>query len=303
MKCFLCPHKCGVERPESAAGLTRLPGVCHSPLRPVVARAGLHFWEEPVVGGKRGSGTVFFSGCNLHCVFCQNYGISTLDQGTEISVDRLREIYRELAAAGAHNINLVTPTHYTDAILESLDTPPPVPVVWNSGGYENVETLRRLEGKVQIFLPDFKYADDALAGHYSGAPDYFEVAAAAVREMFRQTGPFEIGDDGVIRKGVIVRHLLLPGAVENTLAVIRFIAENFKKGEVLFSLMRQYLPCGRVSATEFPELNRRISEGEYHRVERALFDSGIEDGFLQEKSSAVRAFIPQFDGTGVLKKG
>jgi len=295
--CTLCPRRCGVERPEHWRGT--LPGVCHSPLAPVVARAGLHHWEEPVVSGTRGSGAVFFSGCNLHCVFCQNYAISTQRQGKEITVARLKAIYRELVAQGAHNINLVTPTHYAHAVYESLDEPPPVPVVWNSNGYDSVETLRRFAGKVQIYLPDLKYADPELAGRYSGAADYFETAVAAIDEMFRQTGRFELDDAGLLRRGVVIRHLILPGCVENSLKVIRYVAERFRPGDVMFSLMRQYLPCGAVSATRFPELNRRVTDEEYAAVEQALFDSGIEDGFVQEADSASGEFIPAFDFTGV----
>ena len=295
--CTLCPRRCGVVRPEHLTD--DIPGVCRSPLAPVVARAGLHHWEEPVVSGTRGSGAVFFSGCNLHCVFCQNYSISTGMRGKEITVARLKEIYRELVAQGAHNVNLVTPTHYAAAVLESLDEPLSVPVVWNSNGYDSVETLRRFEGKVQIYLPDLKYADNALARRYSGAGDYFEVAVTAIDEMFRQTGSFEVGDDGVLRRGVVIRHLILPGRVENSLKVIRYVAEHFRPGDVMFSLMRQYLPCGAVSGESFPELNRRVTDEEYEEVENALFDSGIEDGFVQEADSAKDEFIPAFDFTGV----
>ena len=295
--CTLCPRRCGVSRGEHLGG--ELPGVCRSPLAPVVARAGLHHWEEPVISGTRGSGAVFFSGCNLRCVFCQNYGISVGGAGREITVERLKEIYRELVAQGAHNLNLVTPTHCAEAIYASLDEPPPVPVVWNSNGYDSVETLRRFEGKVGVYLPDLKYADPVLAERYSKAADYFEVAAAAIREMFRQTGPFELDDAGLLRRGVLIRHLILPGCVENSLRVIRWVAENFRRGDVMFSLMRQYLPCGAVSAERFPELNRRVDDAEYEAVEEALFASGIEDGFVQDSDSACEEFIPAFDFTGV----
>ena len=295
--CKICPRRCGIVRAEHMSA--EAPGVCRSPLAPVVARAGLHHWEEPVISGTRGSGTVFFSGCNLHCVFCQNYEISAKRQGREITVERLREIYRELVAQGAHNINLVTPTHFADAVYASLTPSPGVPVVWNTNGYESVDTIKRFAGKVQIYLPDMKYADAALALRYSGAADYFEVAAAAIKEMFRQTGRFEIGDDGLMRRGVIVRHLILPGCVDNSLKVIRWFAATFKPGEAMFSLMRQYLPCGAVSKDNFPELDRVVSDEEYETIENALFDSGIEDGFVQDESSASSEFIPAFDFTGV----
>jgi len=296
-KCFLCPRRCGALRPEHL--IENIPGVCRSPRAPVVARAGLHRWEEPVISGTRGSGAVFFSGCNLHCVFCQNYSISTGLKGREITVARLKEIYRELVAKGVHNINLVTPTHYAEAVFASLDEELPVPVVWNSNGYDSVTTLRRFEGKIQIYLPDLKYADNPLAKRYSGAGDYFEVAAAAIDEMLRQTGRFELDDDGLLRRGVVIRHLILPGCVENSLRVIRYVAEHFEPGSVMFSLMRQYLPCGAVSEARFPELNRRVTDEEYEEVENALFDSGIEDGFVQEADSAKDEFIPAFDFTGV----
>lgn len=296
-RCAICPRRCGALRPEHLGEPT--PGVCRSPLSPVVARAGLHHWEEPVISGTRGSGAVFFSGCNLHCVFCQNYSISTGGQGKEITVERLKEIYRELVAKGVHNLNLVTPAHYAEAVLASLDPQPPVPVVWNSNGYDSADTLRRFAGRVQIYLPDLKYADDDLARRYSGVGDYFATATAAIREMFRQTGSFELDDDGMLRRGVVIRHLILPGCVENSLRVIRYVAENFRKGEVMFSLMRQYLPCGAVSEGRFPELDRRVTDEEYETIEDALFSSGIEDGFVQEADSACAEFIPEFDFTGV----
>lgn len=296
-KCLLCPRKCGIVRSESLS--EHLAGVCASPLAPVVARAGLHHWEEPVISGDRGSGAVFFTGCNLHCVFCQNHDISSAPAGKEISVSRLRKIYFELIAQGAHNINLVTPTHFTDAVLESLDGGLPVPVVWNSNGYESVESLRKLRGKIQIFLPDLKYADNSIAMRYSRTPDYFERASEAIFEMYSQTGPWKVDDEGMLLSGVVIRHLILPGCVENSKRVIDFVAEHFKPGEVFFSLMRQYLPCGKVSESCFPELNRRVTDEEYQEVEDHLFSSGIEDGFVQDAESASGDFIPHFDGTGV----
>ena len=297
-KCVSCPRCCQVERPLTLWGGTPV-GFCRSPIKPVLSRAGLHHWEEPVLSGSRGAGTVFFTGCNLRCVYCQNYNISHEGEGCEVTVGRLREIYGELAAQGAHNIDLVTPTHFIDAVLESLEPPPPLPVVWNSNGYESPEVLRRLEGHIDIYLPDLKYADDTLACRYSSAPGYFDIATAAIREMFRQTGPYRVDDDGIMQSGVIIRHLILPGAVQNSLDVIRWVAENFRPGEVFFSLMRQYLPCGGVSAENYPELNRAVSDEEYAIVENYLFESGIEDGFVQDAAAASDAFIPVFDGSGV----
>lgn len=292
--CHACPRRCNAARPFSAAGEKNFPGVCHSPHSIMIARAGLHFWEEPVISGGNGSGTIFFAGCNLHCVYCQNHEISTGVCGKEFTPEEFRNICFRLIDRGAHNINLVTPGHYVHAIAPVLQDKLPVPVVYNSNGYELPETLQLMENKVDIFLPDLKYADNAIAQKYSNAKDYFEVAVAAIREMYRQTGSFVIGDDGMMKKGVIIRHLILPGQLENTLRVIEFVAKNFRPGEILFSLMRQYLPCGLVSDEQFPELNRRINDFEYETAEAALFASGIEDGFVQDADSAVKDFIPDF---------
>ena len=289
--CNFCARRCGIDRSQHA-------GFCGMTETIRIARAGLHFWEEPCISGTKGSGTVFFSGCNLRCVYCQNYEISTGGSGQEITLPRLKEIYSELIAQGAHNINLVTPTHYTDAVLASLEDPLPVPVVYNTNGYEDVENLKRLDGKVQIYLPDLKYSDDSLAIRYSNAPGYFAAATRAIREMFRQTGRYRIDEEtGLMERGIIIRHLLLPGQVENTKRVIDWVAETFDPGDVLFSLMRQYIPHGK--AEEYPELNRKVTDEEYQAVEAHLFDSGIEDGFVQDEDSASKDFIPSFDGTGV----
>ena len=289
--CNFCARRCGIDRSQHA-------GFCGMTEKIRIARAGLHFWEEPCISGEKGSGTVFFSGCNLRYVYCQNYEISTGGSGQEITLPRLKEIYSELIAQGAHNINLVTPTHYTDAVLASLEEPLPVPVVYNTNGYEDVENLKRLEGKVQIYLPDLKYSDDSLAIRYSNAPGYFAAATRAIREMFRQTGRYRIDEEtGLMERGIIIRHLLLPGQVENTKRVIDWVAETFEPGDVLFSLMRQYIPHGK--AEDYPELNRKVTDEEYQTVEDHLFDSGIEDGFVQDEDSASKDFIPSFDGTGV----
>ena len=285
--CINCPRHC----PAGAGGF------CGAGDEVILSRAGLHFWEEPCISGTRGAGTVFFSGCNLRCVYCQNYEISSCMQGKAVSVERLREIYFELIAQGAHNIDLVTPMHYSSQVLKSLAGPLPVPVVCNTNGYEDPENLRRWEGKAQIYLPDFKYSDNGAAARYSSAPDYFAVASAAVKEMFRQTGKVEYDADGLMTKGVMIRHLVLPGMWRNTQGVIDFIASNFNPGEIVFCLMRQYIPHGR--AGEFPELNRRITDEEYERAVNYMLDSGIEDGFIQDKDSADSGFIPDFDCSGV----
>ncbi len=294
--CNLCPRACKVERKASLESAGAL-GYCRLGMMPVVARAALHRWEEPCISGTRGAGTVFFSGCNLHCVYCQNYEISELRKGKEISIERLRQIYGELIAQGAHNIDLVTPTHFTHAIYQSLRDPLPVPVVYNCGGYESVHTVAFLRKKIQIWLPDLKYSESAPAARYSDAPDYFAKAAAAIEQMFRQTGPYEMDGNGLLKKGVIIRHLILPGQIENTKGVLRYVAETFAPGDVLFSLMRQYIPCGR--ASEFPEINRRLTDEEYEEAESYMEALGIEDGYVQQKESSDKAFIPAFDGTGV----
>lgn len=294
--CNLCPRHCGVNRRETLAGAGDL-GLCGMGRAPVVARAAPHHWEEPCISGARGSGTVFFSGCSLKCCFCQNYNISTQGFGKEVSVQRLREIYAELIAQGVHNINLVSPSHFVPAIAESLTPPLPVPVVYNSSGYESVDALRLLAGKVQIYLPDFKYADNALALRYSGAGDYFETAAAAVCEMHRQVGNPVLDGDGILHSGVIIRHMILPGNIENTLDVIDWVAEHFHPGEVLFSLMCQYVPCGE--AAKHPEINRVLTPDEYRRVKDYLSFTPIADGFLQEQEAASTAFIPDFGLQGV----
>jgi putative pyruvate formate lyase activating enzyme len=272
-------------------------GSCGVGLAPIVARAGLHMWEEPVISGTKGSGTVFFSGCNLHCVFCQNYDISCKGFGKEITIERLKEIYHELIAQGAHNINLVTPTHFTEAVLQSLAEPLPVPVVYNTSGFETQDTLRRLKGKVQIYLPDLKYSDDMAAIKYSNAPYYFRIATEAIKEMYNQVGDYHIDDNGIMTKGVIIRHLIMPGMPDNTKRIIDWVAANFKPGQVMFSLMHQYVPCGR--ANEYPEINRKVTDEEYKELESYLLQSTIEDGFVQEGDAACKDFIPCFDGTGV----
>lgn len=296
--CNDCPRQCKVARAEFFNEQS-MPGVCHSPLQPVVARAALHQWEEPCISGTRGSGAVFFTGCNLRCCFCQNAVISRGGTGVPITSERLRDVYFNLIEQGAHNINLVTPTPYKQAILESLDQPLPVPVVYNCGGYESLQTIDEFAGKVQIYLPDLKYLDARLAKRYSAAADYPEVATQAILRMYEQVGPYEMDDDGILQKGVVIRHLILPGCVDNTKAVIDWVRSHFADGQVLFSLMRQYVPCGR--AAEYPEINRPLTDAEYDEAEQYLFDSGIEDGFVQEKGSASDAFIPAFDGTGINK--
>lgn len=290
MICSLCPRRCGAERTVEAGA-----GFCHMGTDPVVARAALHFWEEPCISGKNGSGTVFFSGCPMGCVFCQNYEISAERFGRRITVDELSAVFERLEKQGAHNINLVNPTHFVPAILEALRIrKPAVPVVYNSSGYERVETLRLLEGYVDIYLPDLKYKDGQVAARYSGAADYFSYASLAVEEMVRQTGPAVYGADGVLQRGTVIRHLILPGHTRNSIAVLQWLAQQLP--QVPVSLMAQYLPCGK--ASDYPEINRPITKREYHKVLNFLFELGL-DGFVQERSSAVKEYIPSFHLEGI----
>ncbi len=289
-QCVICPRECGADREIRT-------GVCGMRTFPKIARAAPHMWEEPCISGKKGSGAVFFSGCSLRCVYCQNSPISTGEYGKEVTVQRLREIFLELCSKGVHNINLVNPTHFVLPIAEALERPLPVPVVYNSSGYEKVETLKMLEGKVQIYLPDMKYSDSEAAKRYSRAGDYPAAAKKAIEEMFRQTGPYRMGEDGILHSGVIVRHLILPGNLRNTYGVIDWFQETFRPGEALFSLMSQYIPSGQ--AAEYPEINRKITAREYRKAQDYLFESGIEDGFVQSRKSAVESFVPVWDLSGV----
>lgn len=281
-ECRLCPRQCGVDRTAGQKG------VCRCPDTALVAKTMLHKWEEPALAGSGGSGAIFFGGCTLGCVYCQNRVISCGPTGGAVDSAGLRGIMEDLIAQGAENIDLVTPTQYLPTILPALTPKLPVPVVYNCGGYERVETLRQLEGLVDIYLPDLKYADDRLGKALSGAGDYFEVATAAVREMLRQTGPVQ-WDGEKIRKGVIVRHLILPGFVDNSLRVLDWLGENFKPGEVLVSLMRQYTPMPGMPAP----LDRRITDEEYDSVLSWMYLNDLE-GFVQDEEAADHAFIPDF---------
>lgn len=286
--CTLCPRRCGVDRGVKT-------GFCGMGESPRLARAALHFWEEPCISGTRGSGTVFFSGCTLRCAFCQNYEISHLGQGKEITVHRLADIFKMLEDQGAHNINLVTATPFTYAVLDALSLyRPAVPIVWNSGGYETVDTLRMLEGAVDIYLPDLKHVSPRLSKLCAGAPDYFEAASQAVREMCRQTGPAAYDEQGMMKKGVIVRHLILPGCTVDSCKVLDFIAEQLPQ-DTPVSLMRQYTPS---PYCKIPGLDRRITDAEYRRV-LEHFEALKLTGYTQEKESADAAYTPPFDLTGV----
>lgn len=289
MICTLCPRRCGAERTAEAGG-----GFCRMPGGLRVARAMLHRWEEPPISGRNGAGTVFFSGCTLGCVYCQNGDISAGGFGKDISTARLREIFEELIGQGAHNIELVTPTHFLPWILPALTPRLPVPVVYNCGGYERVETLRTLEGLADVYLPDLKYADGTLAASLSGAADYFPVACQAIREMFRQVGPYVL-EDGLLTRGVVIRHLVLPGYLDNTRQVLDWIAETFGPGDVLVSLMSQYTPTNNMTG----RMARRVTAAEYRAAAAYMRNCGITDGFVQERTSAEEAYTPAFDGQGV----
>ena len=282
VNCKLCPRCCGVNRTAGKTGLCRCPDIA------LVAKAMIHEWEEPALAGNGGSGAIFFGGCTLGCVFCQNRAISAKPVGKPTTSAQLRQIMEDLIARGAENIDLVTPTQYLPTILPALEPKLPVPVVYNCGGYERAETLAQLEGKVDIYLPDLKYADNRLAKALSGAPDYFERATAAIREMVRQTGPVRWEGEKV-KSGVIVRHLILPGFVDNSLKVLDWLGENFASGEILVSLMRQYTPMPGLPAP----LNRPITEEEYDSVLSWMYLNDLE-GFAQEDSAADARFIPDF---------
>ena len=289
--CVLCPRQCGAQRTEDGGS-----GVCGVGTLPRIARAALHMWEEPCISGTRGSGAVFFSGCGLRCIFCQNESISHGCEGETVSVERLAEIFRELEAQGAHNINLVTAAQFVPAVIRALDLyRPAIPVVYNSSGYERVETLRMLEGYVDIYLPDFKYIDPQMAKLLSGAEDYPHTAMEAIREMIRQTGPAQYDEDGMMRRGTQIRHLVLPGLTGDSMKILSVIRDEFPEASV--SLMGQYTPFGR--ALSMPGLNRRLKKKEYARVLAHMEAIGL-DGYRQELESASEAFVPAFDGTGVM---
>ena len=294
MECRLCPRECGVDR---SAAL----GYCKMSDKLTAAKAMLHYWEEPCLSSEGGSGAVFFSGCVLRCVYCQNYSISTERYGKEITPERLSEIFLELQEKGAENIDLVNPTHFVPRIIEALklakDGGLRLPIVYNSGGYERLDTLKALEGLVDIYLPDVKYFDDGSARRLSNAPNYFEIAMKAVEEMVRQTGK-PVFDNGSLIRGTIVRHLVLPGCYKDSIEIVRRLGERFGK-DILFSLMSQYTPFGKVKTDpEFAGMDRRITTFEYNKVLDAVIEAGLE-GYMQERSSAKEEYTPCFDLEGI----
>lgn len=297
MKCDLCPRKCLVDRKKGEKG------ICGQTENLKVARAALHFWEEPCISGDAGSGAVFFSGCPLHCVFCQNENIANGTVGKEISLERLVDIFLELQEKRANNINLVTPGHFVPQIVKALDQARKegltLPVVYNTSSYEMVDTIKMLEGYVDIYLPDFKYMSPVLSKKYSHAPDYAEVAKAAIAEMVRQTGKavFVNGDeDNLILSGTIVRHLTLPGCMEDSMQILKYLHDTY--GDMIYiSIMNQFTPLSNLE--KYPELNRRITDEEYETLVDYAINIGIENGFIQEGDTAEESFIPAFDCEGV----
>jgi len=290
--CNLCPRGCGADR---AAGELGFCG-CGSEVK--LARAAAHFGEEPCITGLDGSGTVFFSGCTLRCVFCQNREISLQGRGKPVSVERLAEIFSELEDEGVHNLNLVTATPFADKVAYALElAKPKIPVVWNSSGYERIETLRLLEGHIQIYMPDLKYTTPLAARRYSGARDYPAVARAAITEMYRQIGPFVMDENGILQRGVLIRHLILPGRLKDTFEVIDWVADTFPQNSVLFSLMSQFTPFA--DRVKFPDLARPISKEEHEKAQKYLSQSGIESGYFQDLTAATDEMVPHFDFTGV----
>ena len=292
--CNLCPRECDVDR-----GLGKI-GFCKVPNRIKVARAELHFWEEPCISGEEGSGTVFFSGCNLRCVYCQNRKIAEGVYGKEITVDRLAAVFLELQEKGANNINLVTPSHYVLQIIDALKMAKTkgleIPVVYNSSAYEKVETLKLLEGLVDVYLPDFKYMDEVLSEKYSRAKNYPGIAKKAIEEMIRQVGNAKFNEKDMLIKGVVVRHLVLPGYVEDSKRVIKYLYETYGN-EIYISILSQFTPLEGLD--NYPEINRKLTEEEYDEVVDYAIELGVENGFIQEGDVAKESFIPDFDGQGV----
>ena len=290
MICNQCPRRCNVDR-ENALGY------CKAPNAYKLARASLHFWEEPCISGKSGSGAVFFSGCNLGCVFCQNYEISHKCKGVEVSEERLIRIFEHLVDEGANNINLVNPTHYAVQLAHTLKKyKPPVPVVYNTSGYDSVDTLKLLDGLVDIYLPDFKYIRNDKALRYSRAEDYPQFAMPALTEMKRQVGNDVFDENGIMKRGMIIRHLVLPGNTNSAIQALDYLAENF--GDTYISVMAQYVPCTNLS--EYKEINRKITKREYDKVVDHILELGLEKVFLQKLESATEDYIPDFDLSGVI---
>lgn len=292
--CNLCPRKCGIDRTAGKRG------ACGADEKIKIARAALHFWEEPCISGENGSGAVFFSGCQLHCEFCQNKDISDCTAGKTVDAGRLTEIFLELKEQGAYNINLVTPSHFAPSVIEALEDAKrqgmDLPVVYNTGGYDSVDTIKLFEGIVDVYLPDFKYMDENLALRFSGAKNYPDVAKAAIREMVRQQPTAVFDSNDMIKSGVIVRQLLLPGHVKDAMHILSYLHDTYGE-KIYISMMSQYTPVRKFK--EHTELNRKVTKREYERYIQYAMDIGIENGFIQEGDVAEESFIPEFNGYGV----
>lgn len=295
--CTLCPRNCHANRKNKNS----LTGICHEANHLRLARAALHFWEEPCISGKQGSGTIFFSGCTLRCVFCQNHSIADGSVGKEISQQRFVQILLELQQKGANNINLVTPTHFVPLIIDGIQQARSqglhLPIVYNTSGYESIETLQLLDGIVDIYLPDLKYYSSTIAQKYSFAGDYFSVASRALQEMYRQVGDPVFDANGIMQKGMIVRHLVLPGCTNDSKAVIQYLYQTFHD-HIYISIMNQYTPMPTIQ-TRYPELNRNVTDEEYEEVVDFAIELGVENGFIQEGETADESFIPAFDYEGI----
>ncbi len=288
--CNICPRKCGVSRIEKNVG------VCRATKDMVIANISLHKWEEPCISGINGSGTIFFSGCNLKCIFCQNYEISQKIKGKVYSSDELAKQFILLQNMGAHNINLVSPTIYVNGIIDSIKKSKQmglkIPIVYNSNGYENIETIKLLEGYIDVYLPDLKYYDDIIANRYSKVNNYFSVASLAIQEMYKQVGKVKLDNNGIIQKGVIIRHLILPGYIENTINILNWINANFEN-DIYISIMAQYFPTYLAKNDDI--INRKITKKEYHLVEKHLFSLDIENGYIQELGEHEEEYVPDFN--------
>jgi len=291
-KCNLCPRKCNVDRNNSL-------GYCKSTTEIKLALASLHQWEEPCISGGNGSGTIFFSGCVLDCCFCQNFSVSSQGFGKEVSLQRLADIMLELQDKNAHNINLISPTHFADKIVRALDIAKPklkIPVVYNTGGYENTETIDKLNGYIDVYLPDFKYYDNSLAIKYSNAPSYFEHTSKAITHMIKQVGKPVFDENNMLKKGVLIRHMVMPNCHKDSIAIMQWLAANLENDSFLVSVMSQYTPC--FNSTIHPEINRKIFSYEYHKVVD-MVEKLCLNGFMQEKSSATFEYTPNFDLSGI----
>ena len=290
-KCSICPHNCGINR------LNGNIGRCKSNGNIKLAMASIHNFEEPCISGENGSGTVFFSNCNMNCVFCQNYKISQQGLGREISIEELAEIFIDEQNKNAENINLVTPTMYVYHIIEAIKIAKnkglKIPIVYNSNGYENVETIKKLNGYIDIYLPDLKYYDDDLAFKYSGVKNYFENATSAIKEMYNQVGSPVLDENGMMKKGLIIRHLVLPNNLQNSKDVLKWINDNIDKN-VFVSVMAQYFPTNR--AKEFPEINRKLTKEEYEEIENYLYSLDLDNGYIQELGEHEEEYVPDFEG-------